>query len=167
MLDTARGVWRDVAPALAQRYRVHLIDLPRHGGSRPWTGRLDDAIYRRFLPERASALVAVGVEEARAKHAHGEGALDDWQIDAYGPFPMRVDHLPDLSRMQVPTLWVRGDRDRLVGHAEMAAAEAATPGSRLVTMRDAGHVVTDDRPEALTVLVQEFLVETLDGDRPR
>ncbi|WP_423462027.1 alpha/beta fold hydrolase [Promicromonospora sp. MS192] len=250
MLDTARGVWRDVAPALAADHRVHLVDLPRHGGSRPWRGVLDDAFFRRFLddlldeldlprvaivglsmgggvatgyaldrPERVSSLVAVGpggigarrraqlltwlflrtpgalrlttrylarrpevvrrsmvtsltagedtrdlesivhlaVEEARAKDRHGEPALDDWQVRAYGPFSMRLDLLPDLDRLTVPTLWVRGDQDPLVGAAELSAAAAAAPGSHLVTVADAGHIVPYDQPEELTRLVREFL----------
>nr|BFF18195.1 alpha/beta hydrolase [Promicromonospora thailandica] len=255
MLDTAQGVWRHVGPALATSYRVHAVDLPRHGGSRPWPGVLDDAFHRRFLddlldaldlprvaivglsmgagvgvgyaldrPDRVSALVAVGpggigarrraqlltwlflrtpgalrlttrylarhpeavrrslatsltagastpgfedivdlaVEEARAKERHGEPALDDWQVRAYGPFSMRLDLLPDLPRLAAPTLWVRGDRDTLVGAAELSAAAAAAPGSRLVTVPDAGHIVTYDQPAAFTRLTRDFLATTLD-----
>src|SRR5690625_149931 len=47
MLDTAAGVWRRVGPALAGEHRVVAVDLPRHGGSRPWRGVLDDAFFRR------------------------------------------------------------------------------------------------------------------------
>jgi len=255
MLDTAQGVWRHVAPDLAADYRVHLVDLPRHGGSRPWRGVLDDAFYRRFLddlldaldlpqatiiglsmgagiatgyaldrPERVSSLIAIGpggmgarhpaqfltwlfmrtpgtmrlttrylarrpelvrksmttsltagantrdfenivrlaTEEARAKDAHGEPALDDWQARAYGPFAMRLNFLPDLPRLTVPTLWVRGDQDTLVGAAELSAAATATPGSRLVTVADAGHIVTYDQPDELTRLARDFLASTLD-----
>jgi pimeloyl-ACP methyl ester carboxylesterase len=255
MLDTGQGVWRRVAQALAADYRVHVIDLPRHGGSRPWRGVLDDAFYRRFLddlldaldlprtaiiglsmgggiatgyaldhPERVSSLIAVGpggiearrpaqlltwlflrapgamrltsrylakrpelvrrsmitslaagadtpdfedivrlaVEEARAKDAHGEPGLDDWQTQAYGPFSMRLNLLPDLPRLTVPTLWVRGDQDTLVGEAELSAAAAAAPGSRLVTVAGAGHIVTYDQPEEFTRLAREFLASTLD-----
>ncbi|MEN5074967.1 alpha/beta hydrolase [Isoptericola cucumis] len=254
MLDTAQGVWRRVAPALAVDHQVHVVDLPRHGGSRPWRGLLDDAFYRRFLgelldalglervslvglslgagvslgyaldhPERVDAVVAVGpggigarrkaqlltwlllrtpgllrltsrylarrpalvrrslvdnlvageraldleeivavvVEEARAKAAHGEPALDDWMVRAYGPFAMAVDRIPDLPGLRVPTLWVRGDGDPLVGHAELAAAAAAAPGSRLVTLRDAGHIVTYDQPDETTRLVRDFLASVV------
>lgn len=250
MLDTAQGVWRRVGPALASGHRVHVVDLPRHGGSRPWRGVLDDAFYRRFLddlldalglsrvaliglsmgggvatgyaldrPERVSSLIAVGpgglgarrpaqlltwlylrapgalrlttrylarrpelvrrslvagltagastpdledivrlaTEEARAKERHGEPALDDWQTRAYGPFAMRLNLLPDLPRLAVPTLWVRGDQDRLVGAAELTAAAAAAPGSRLVTVADAGHIVTYDQPDELIRLARDFL----------
>jgi pimeloyl-ACP methyl ester carboxylesterase len=255
MLDTAQGVWRRVAQELAADYRVHVIDLPRHGGSRPWHGVLDDAFYRRFLddlldaldlprtaiiglsmgagiatgyaldhPERVSSLIAVGpggigvrrpaqlltwlflrtpgamrltsrylarrpelvrrsmttslaagadtrdfedivrlaVEEARAKDAHGEPGLDDWQTRAYGPFSMRLNLLPGLPGLTVPTLWIRGDGDTLVGEAELSAAAAAAPGSRLVTVADAGHIVTYDQPEEFTRLAREFLASTLD-----
>lgn len=250
MLDTAQGVWRRVAPALAADYRVHVIDLPRHGGSRPWFGTLDDTFFRRFLtelldalqlprvvlvglslgggiatgfalahPERVSALVAVGpgglgakrqaqfltwltmrtpgllrasswflarfpsairrsmianltaaeqtpdfdaiigaaVQEARAKHRYGEKALDDWQVEAYGPRSMRLNLLPELSGLVVPTLWVRGAEDALVGATELAAADAAAPNSRLVTMAGAGHIVSYDQPGEFTRLVREFL----------
>lgn len=259
MLDTAQGVWRHLAADLATDYRVHLIDLPRHGGSRPWSGVLDDTFYRRFLhdlldtldlprvaiiglslgagiatgyaldhPERVSALIAVGpggigakrraqfltwllirtpgamrltarylarhpewirksmraeltasadtrdfetiveraVAEAEAKAEYGEPALDDWMIHSYGPFAMRVNLLPELPKLTVPTLWVRGGRDRLVGDAEISAAAAATPNSRLVTIPDAGHIVTYDKPDEFGRLAREFLAEALDRSRP-
>lgn len=252
MLDTGQGVWHDVIPDLARDHRVHVIDLPRHGGSRPWKGRLDDTFFRRFVgelldalgldqvgliglslgagvavgfalerPERVSALVAIGpggidakrpyqmltwgttrapgvlrlsswilarfpgvvrsslaasltagsdtpgfertvslaVEEARAKNRHGERALDDWQIEAYGPRAMRLYLTPELHRLAVPTLWLRGDRDRLVGEAELTAAHARTPNSRLVTIAGAGHIVTYDQPSGFVGVVREFLAE--------
>ena len=104
----------------------------------------------------------MAVEEARAKDAHGEPGLDDWQTQAYGPFSMRLNLLPDLPRLAVPTLWVRGDQDSLVGEAELSAAAAAAPGSRLVTVADAGHIVTYDQPDEFTRLAREFLASTLD-----
>jgi len=254
MLDTGRGVWHDVVADLARDHRVFVIDLPRHGGSRPWKGTLDDAFYRRFLtelldelglarvaliglsmgggvatgfalehPERVSALVAIGpggidaerpfqfltwatmrmpgllrlcswmlarfpglirsslaanltagtgtpgfqriialaVEEARAKNRHGEKALDDWQIKAYGPRGMRLNLAPALHRLAVPVLWMRGDRDPLVGAAELAAAHGQTPDSRLVTIAGAGHIVTYDRPGEFIAEVRTFLSEVL------
>ncbi|MCF6390823.1 alpha/beta hydrolase [Mycobacterium sp. MBM] len=250
MLDTGQGVWHDVVGQLARGYRVHVIDMPRHGASRPWRGRLDDDFYRRFVPalldaigvsrvgviglsmgagvavrfaldhpDRVSALVAVGpggigakrryqfltwavmrfpgllrscswalahfpgyvrsalaasltagadtpgferiaehaVAEARAKSRHREKVLDDWQIYAYGPGAMRLDLTPELAALTVPTLWVRGDDDRLVGADELAAARAQTPGARAVTIAGAGHIVTYDQPEEFVAVVQRFL----------
>lgn len=49
MLDTAELDWMHVAPALAERFRVLAIDLPRHGGSRPWPDRVDQALLQRVV----------------------------------------------------------------------------------------------------------------------
>lgn len=259
MLDTAQGVWRHVAPALSADYNVHVIDLPRHGGSRPWSGTLDDTFYHRFIdelldtlglpqvaliglsmgggvatgyalkhPGRVSALIAIGpggigarrkaqfstwltlrtpgvlrlvtwylahfpqairksmlfhltagadtrdfemivelaAEEARAKQKYREHALDDWQVHSYGPFSMRLDFLPQLQLLSVPTLWIRGDQDPLVGHAELSAAATATRGSHLVTMADAGHVVTYDQPDEFIRLARDFLASTIGTPGP-
>lgn len=259
MLDTAQGVWRNIGPDLARDYRVYLIDLPRHGGSRPWSGVLDDVFYRRFLgdlldsldlprvaiiglslgagiatgyaldhPERVTALIAVGpggigarrpaqfltwlivrspaamrltsrylasrprairksmranlvagertrdfetivelvTAEAVAKAKYREPALDDWMTRAYGPCAMRLDLLPELPALTIPTLWVRGERDPLVGATELAAAAAATPNGRMVTIPGAGHIVTYDRPEEFSRSARDFLSEALDSLRP-
>ncbi|CAN7198509.1 alpha/beta fold hydrolase [Mycolicibacterium frederiksbergense] len=252
MLDTGQGVWHDVVSELAREHRVHVIDLPRHGGSRPWAGTLDDRFFRRFLlelldtlgldrvaliglsmgggvavgfaldhPDRVSALVAIGpggigakrpyqfltwatlrtpgllrlcsrllarfpgsvrssmadnltagvrtpgferivalaVEEAREKNRHAEKALDDWQVEAYGPRAMRLDLTPELPRLTVPTLWMRGDNDPLVGDSELAVAHALTPDSRYVTVKGAGHIVTYDQPGRFLAVVREFLAD--------
>lgn len=43
MYDEARFVWDQLFGELAARYHVYAIDSPRHGGSRPWPGRLGSA----------------------------------------------------------------------------------------------------------------------------
>ncbi|MFI1459451.1 alpha/beta fold hydrolase [Nocardia carnea] len=256
MMDTAEGVWRDIAHRMATKYQVHAIDLPRHGASRPWPGRLDRQFFDRFLddlfdrldlpptavvglslgagigigyalrnPGRVSALIAIGPggigakrraqfttwavmrtpgilkltskylarspeavrrsmianltagagtrdfdailelvrAEARAKARFGEPALDDWMVDAYGPRRMRLDYLTELDRLAVPSLWIRGENDPLVGHPELAAAAAAAPGGQLVTIPDAGHIVTYDQPAEFFRLADEFLAAVAGG----
>ncbi|MGW5383599.1 alpha/beta fold hydrolase [Nocardia sp. NPDC003963] len=256
MLDTAQGVWRDIAHRLAANHRVHAIDLPRHGASRPWAGRLNSRFFDDFLdelldrlelpstaiiglslggglgiayalrnPGRVSALIAIGPggigakrqaqfttwsvlktpgvltltskylarspkavrrsmianltagadtpgfdtilelvqAEARAKARFGEPALDDWMVDAYGPWRMRVDYLPELSRLQVPSLWIRGENDPLVRHPELAAAVSLAPGARMITIADAGHIVTYDQPLEFFRSAEDFLESTLGG----
>ncbi|MEV0432097.1 alpha/beta hydrolase [Nocardia sp. NPDC050413] len=107
-------------------------------------------------------IVELATAEAVAKAEHDEPVLDDWMTRAYGPFAMRLNHLPALPGMTTPTLWIRGGNDRLVGAAEMSAAAAATPNGRLVTIPDAGHIVTYDQPEEFNRLAREFLEATLD-----
>ncbi|NKX86520.1 alpha/beta fold hydrolase [Nocardia coubleae] len=107
-------------------------------------------------------IVELATAEAVAKAEHDEPVLDDWMTRAYGPFAMRLNLLPALPGMITPTLWVRGGNDRLVGATEMSAAAAATPNGRLVTIPDAGHIVTYDQPEEFNRLAREFLDATLD-----
>jgi pimeloyl-ACP methyl ester carboxylesterase len=49
MLDTAELDWMHVAPLLARDFRVLAIDFPRHGGSRPWAGKMDQPRLERML----------------------------------------------------------------------------------------------------------------------
>lgn len=107
-------------------------------------------------------IVELATAEAVAKAEHGEPVLDDWMTRAYGPFAMRLNHLPALQNLTTPTLWIRGGNDSLVGAAEISAAAAATPNSHLVTIPDAGHIVTYDQPEEFNRLAREFLEATLD-----
>ncbi|MGW0246692.1 alpha/beta fold hydrolase [Nocardia goodfellowii] len=107
-------------------------------------------------------IVELATAEATAKAKHGEPALDDWMTRAYGPFAMRLNHLPDLPNLTTPTLWIRGEGDPLVGAAELSIAAEATPNGRLVTIPDARHIVTYDQPDELNRLAREFLAATLD-----
>jgi len=94
--------------------------------------------------------------EASAKYRHRERVLDDWQLGAYGPCRMRLDFLPRMGDLDVPTLWLVGQNDELVGAGEMQAAAAAS-GGRLETIPDAGHMATLDQPQYFAALVGEFL----------
>lgn len=49
MYDEARFIWDQLFPTLAQHLHVHAIDLPRHGASRPWQGRLSHDRLIRIL----------------------------------------------------------------------------------------------------------------------
>ena len=258
MLDTALGIWHDIVPSLARKYRVYVIDMPRHGASRPWEGFLGDAFYRRFVselldrlelqrtaiiglslgggvalgfaldhPDRVSALIPVApgglgakrpyhfltwasmrfpgllrmythylarnpgsvgasieknltagastpgfgrivelaIQEAKAKRAYREKALDDWQIDWYGsPRASSVNHIPHLQSLIVPTLWIRGDRDEAIGHDEMHKAHKEMPNSRFVTIADAGHLLPWDQPVKFSTVVHGFLDEVIDDE---
>lgn len=51
MYDEARFSWDQLFPALAERYHVLAVDTPRHGRSRPWSGKLDRAKLLEILAE--------------------------------------------------------------------------------------------------------------------
>mgnify|MGYP001439711597 CR=1 FL=1 len=252
MYDQAPLLWRHVMPLLAADRDVIAVDLPRHGGSRPWTGVLDQARLEQVLEavldhagaERAhlvglsmggglalgyalnrpgrvaglvvsapggiddvrpwqfltwlclrtpgllrwsavwlaaypgllraslarslaagertpgfAELVRIAEAEAQGKRRYRERAVDDWQITAYGPRRMRLNFLPRLPGLAVPSLWLWGRRDTLVGERAMRRAVAAAPGARLEIIEDAGHVAPLDRPAEFARLVRDFLGE--------
>ena len=51
MYDEARFAWDQMFSHLATQFRVHAVDLPRHGSSRPWGGALRHERLRGILHE--------------------------------------------------------------------------------------------------------------------
>ncbi|WP_017591597.1 alpha/beta fold hydrolase [Nocardiopsis potens] len=51
MLDSAPLIWHSLLPHLARDRDVIAVDMPRHGGSRPWSGRLDQAALESVVDE--------------------------------------------------------------------------------------------------------------------
>jgi len=71
MYDRAELLWRHVTPRLAAGRNVVAVDLPRHGGSRPWTGVLDQARLEEVLE---ALLDHIGAEHAHlVGHSMGGG----------------------------------------------------------------------------------------------
>ncbi|MER6990354.1 alpha/beta hydrolase [Saccharopolyspora hirsuta] len=249
MLDTAELTWRHLMPVLARDRQVVAVDMPRHGGSRPWVGLVDQARMERVVdelldhfgisraalvglsmgggvgigyalarPERVSGLVAInpgglddkrpwqlltwlGLQwgallrwsarwvaspsllrrsmvktftqgegtrdfevlmglieaEARRRVEHGERALDDWQIAAFGPWRMRLNHTLALAGLRVPSLWVHGKLDTLVSEAVMRRAAESAPRASYVGIDGAGHVALLDQPDAVNGAIVSFL----------
>ncbi|HTW89218.1 MAG TPA: alpha/beta hydrolase [Candidatus Binataceae bacterium] len=61
-----------------------------------------------------------------------------------------------LHRINVPTLMVWGEQDRLLPHQQAASWAKLIPGARVQTFGNAGHLVLDENPEAVKA-VAEFL----------
>ncbi|MBM7789677.1 alpha/beta fold hydrolase [Tenggerimyces flavus] len=254
MLDTAALTWRHLMPALAARWNVLAVDLPRHGLSRPWTGRVDQPRMETVLdelleqvgvrqtslvglsmgagvalgyaltrPDRVSALVAMnpgGLDarrpwqlltwlvlrsgallrastrwtagprylrrtmsrhlangtrtrdfdvlmrlieaEARQRVEHREPALDDWQVDAYGPTSMRLDFTPSLPVLRMPSLWLHGRDDPLVTEGVMRRAAALAQNGEFRSVDGAGHLIPLDAPDQIAEVVGTFL-DTVHG----
>jgi pimeloyl-ACP methyl ester carboxylesterase len=62
-----------------------------------------------------------------------------------------------LSSIEVPTLLLHGDRDVRAPLNVAQDLHAKIPGSRLVTIRGAGHVCNVDAPERFNTEVRAFL----------
>jgi pimeloyl-ACP methyl ester carboxylesterase len=61
-----------------------------------------------------------------------------------------------LHRIDVPTLLVWGEADRLVPFAQAAVWAAAMPNATIKSYPGAGHILFEERPEAASALVDFF-----------
>jgi pimeloyl-ACP methyl ester carboxylesterase len=68
----------------------------------------------------------------------------------------RPDFGPDLDKIDVPTLVVRG-ADELVPRETADAMVVQIPDVELVTVADAGHLVSLEQPEAVSRAVEGLL----------
>lgn len=62
-----------------------------------------------------------------------------------------------LPGLRQPTLVVHGEQDRLIPVANGRSLAARIPAARLEIVKDAGHVMTTDQPEACARLMNHFL----------
>ncbi len=62
-----------------------------------------------------------------------------------------------LPSIRVPTLVVHGDSDRLIPPKNGRVVAARIPGAQFRLIRNAGHILTTDQPEACKRLMVEFL----------
>ena len=66
-----------------------------------------------------------------------------------------------LHTLQVPTLILSGDEDKVTPPAQQDLLHQLIPGSRLETVRHGSHCPQMDQPELVTAKIEEFL-KTLD-----
>lgn len=138
-----------------------------HGVSPTLFGDFGDALQRDFRGtlEGFLALEALGSESAQAElrelraqaFARGEPApralLEGLALlDAFD-----VRH--ELPRLEVPTLWLAGRRDRLVPLGAMPAAAALAPNARSVVIAGAGHAPFLGAADAVADEITRFMDE--------
>ena len=66
------------------------------------------------------------------------------------------DRLPEIG---VPTLIIWGEKDSIIPVNDAQEFERLIPDSRMVVMKDTGHVSMAERPETFNDLMMEFLAE--------
>ncbi len=69
----------------------------------------------------------------------------------------RPDSVPDLKRINLPTLILMGDEDTLTPEADGELMRQSIPNSRLKIIPKAGHYAPWERPEAVAPLLRQFL----------
>lgn len=77
-----------------------------------------------------------------------------WELFAAEPPPNLADLLP---RIEVPTLVVSGDADRVISPATSRRTAAAIPGAEYVEIPASGHTPQEERPEELARVIRRFL----------
>ncbi len=146
LVDLARGG----APGSGRRARLAL-SLRRTYRTR------EEAIDRfRFLPESTHATEALRRSVAEHSVREEPDGRFGYKFDpAWFGLPSRPR--PELSRIRCRTLLVRGGDSRLLSVEAAQAFAEELPRGEWIEIRDAGHHVLVDRPEALLTRIGEFL----------
>jgi len=70
----------------------------------------------------------------------------------------RIDSRPSLSEIRVPTLVLCGRQDALTPVERHEEIAALVPNARLSIVEDSGHMSTMERPQAVTVMLRDWLL---------
>jgi pimeloyl-ACP methyl ester carboxylesterase len=111
--------------------------------------RLVDRLVGRETSRRAEAV-------RLARQLMGANPPAGW-IGGLEALTNRPDFGPDLDKIDVPTLVVRGAADELVPRETADAMVVQIPDVELVTVADAGHLVSLEQPEAVSRAVEGLL----------
>lgn len=170
-----------IALALAARHPqrvrglVMLAASPRFVAATDWPMGMDPAVFAAFGTELdrdfAGTLDRFLMLEAQGSSPLRETLrfLRDAVHERGGPTPEALhaglallrstDLRPLLPGLAVPSLWLAGRRDRLVGPEAMQAAAALAPNSRLQVFEHAGHAPFLTEPAAVAAAITAFAAE--------
>jgi pimeloyl-ACP methyl ester carboxylesterase len=166
-LVSSGGLGREVSPLLRSAALPGASALLALAASDGVTGALEragTALRRRGsglgvqLQAVARALRPLGGPGQREAFVHTLRAV----IDPRGQRVSATDRLYLLEA--VPTLIAWGERDRTIPRAHGAAAHAAVPHSRHVTIPGAAHFPHLEAPDALAAALHEFISSTEPAD---
>jgi 3-oxoadipate enol-lactonase len=101
---------------------------------------------------RATRSALVARVEAMLRRAPAQGV-----IGAAHAMMERVDSMPTLETITVPTLVIVGEEDTLTPVSDAIALSSAIAGSRLVTIHQAGHLSPLEQPAIVNAAIAEFL----------
>ena len=157
MPDRRPGPATDVGPAARARRcvpgrigeraagRARRDDQPASGPSR-WSGCA--SATRRLAPEHRLAEAAEEID-ARGRQAWAQEAFERTAKAMVASWWRGESLWAAAARVQVPTLVVWGDRDRLVAPRLAARTRGRDPGARLLMLPGVGHVAQIEAPEAV------------------
>ncbi|GAF43531.1 alpha/beta fold hydrolase [Rhodococcus wratislaviensis] len=161
-----------IATRLAMRH-PGLVRSLLLGSSTVGSGADDDAAARMLA--RAATLEQEGSEAFAAERAPSllSGTADDEltakataimassiRLPGYGyaaESMAATDHTADLPKIDIPTLVLGGDEDGVTGVPASQVLAGGIPGAVFVTIRGAGHLANQERPEAFNAWVESFI----------
>jgi 3-oxoadipate enol-lactonase len=119
----------------------------------------------QMTPEQAAEAAVPFIYDSgtpRARIDEDLAARKDWLVrpEAYINQLMGIlawEAYSRLERIDVPTLVIHGEADRLVPPANGKLIAARIPGAKLVLIPNAGHIFSTDQPDAAHRPVLEFL----------
>jgi pimeloyl-ACP methyl ester carboxylesterase len=147
--------------------RLILVDMTPHYPNEAramWRARAD-RVRREGLPALIPAILeawftpasleagGAGVRYATSALSSMSPANYAWGCEALA----EADYREALGRIDIPTLIVCGDHDGPVFQAAAKDLLQAIAGSRLLILRDAGHVSPLEQPAAFAHAVRDFL----------
>jgi pimeloyl-ACP methyl ester carboxylesterase len=144
LVGASRGSGRDPEAAAAMRQRGAWLAqqgadrLARQRAPRLLSPSADLALVQEVTQIMAEAIRLPGYEYSSAAMAE-------------------ADLSPRLAEIAVPTLVLCGDEDMVTGPAESQALAAGIRDAVQVSLRGAGHVANQERPEALNAWVASFI----------
>ncbi|MQY28698.1 alpha/beta fold hydrolase [Nocardia aurantia] len=129
---------------------------------------LDSAGATAFAAARAPKLLSPQADPSTvaAVAAAMAGAIRPAGYRSAAESMAATDHTADLPRIEVPTLVLCGDRDTVTGPPAAQVLAGGIPGAVFVTLRGAGHLANQERPEAFGAWVESF-VHITERLRPR
>jgi pimeloyl-ACP methyl ester carboxylesterase len=164
LVGNSLGGW--IAAELAVRSTQRLASLTLAGAAGLYVPgaeqidsflRSDEQRLRDFFydPKRANEMIArvlrPELEDVALKNRTTVAKLS-WQPRSHDP------HLAKwLHRIDVPTLLVWGDHDRLFPVAHGRAYQQAIPGAKLVIVPKCGHVPQIEQPDAFVAALESFI----------
>ena len=131
--------------------RARSIDTVRTKGP---SAIADEMIPGLLSPATHATQPAVGAEIRRLIESQSADAIADGQQ----ALMTRPDSAAALTRVQVPTLIIVGSDDGITPVSDAESMHRAIPGSRMVVIRDSGHMSNMEAPgkfnEALTLFLE-------------
>ena len=180
------GVFAPLVERLADHFTLHRVDLPGHGHSRDDTTPLrlpfvvsaiaaatPPAVFEQFGRELASdfggtlerflALDVMGSAHAREElrtlrqRLVERGAPTERALLEGLRLLESTDLRGALPTLGTPSLWLAGQRDRLVSPAAMQAAAALAPQSQALTIAHGGHAPFLGHADEVAAALQHFV----------